>query len=497
MDSAPATPQQPAQQPAQQQYTTVGSIWNPQSQPLQPPTRRGRTIKSFLPPYKNESPIAPQQYSPLQQNFDRAISPASSGPMADSEKRMIQLRSMPHPVIPLVPSPVAKASGISDKHHANIQQQPDSDEDDVVDDEADTSLIQMSTKSLTNLASYPNPKQRSAQKILSRARQLPPPVHHLDALKGQRNPISSLRNARSDPAIMTGLLQSDRTDEYGNDLSQSFRYGGQSHWASTARESSSYDTLYSKGPGAPQPLTAGPPGQRQYRPSAFDPTANTLQSGVQRPREFDDDMFVPNPYNPFGHSRRPQQPISRQTSPSFKSEGLPSVHAPPSRDKNRDKASKVFDTITAEEALPFYPAGLPSDFNHHTTTLSENWEDDHPLYDQYWNESKHHVQAIRNARVESDFYAGNDRINKTFTQAIQDKNCRNVARAVGSMYQEPMRNQGKVVNRKLAIEEANAIPTSDHAKPLLSLMYQALITHPEFSPYTKLPTYDEQYNPLQ
>ncbi|KAI0008634.1 hypothetical protein F4779DRAFT_586149 [Xylariaceae sp. FL0662B] len=495
MDIEPETPQQPAQQ----QYTTVGSIWNPQSQPLQPPTRRGRTIKSFLPQYKNESPVPAQQYSPLQQNFDRAVSPTSTGPITETEKRILQYRSMPLPALPLVPSPITKAPSIPDKHHAAIQQ-ADSDDDDVDDDEeANTSLIQMSTKSLTNLASYPNPKQKSAQKILSRARQPPPSMHHLDNLKEQRVPASGLRIARSDPATMTGLLQADRTDEYGSNLNQSFRYPSQSPWDSTARDASGYDVVLSKGPGAPQPLTAGPPGQRQYRSSAFDSTANTLQNSLQRPRQFDNDIFVPNPYNPFGQSRRPMyhHPISRRSSQSFNSESLPSVHAALNRDKTRDKASKVFDTITAEEALPFYPLGLPTDFNHASTILSENWEDEHPLLDRYWTQRSPSVQMARYARVENDFYAGSDRINKTFTQAVQEKNRRNVARAVGAMYQEPMRNQGKVINRKLTIEEANAIPTSDHVVPLLSMVYQSLINHPEFSPYTNLPKYDEQRNPLR
>lgn len=204
-------PRETRQTSPPRQYTTVGSVYNPQSQPLQPPVRRGRTVKSLF-PYKNESPGTPSQlqYTPLQQNYDRAISPnrlgldstSSAAPDVVYERQVSQglssaasdriqspnMAGSPRPPIPNTTNGNASryqngqetgnvgASGgpkYAGQPALSIGAFSVSDES----DGADTKPVSaMNFNSLTNLASYTNPMQRAARKVLASHR-----PHHAPA----------------------------------------------------------------------------------------------------------------------------------------------------------------------------------------------------------------------------------------------------------------------------------------------------------------------------
>ncbi|KAI0839554.1 hypothetical protein F5Y06DRAFT_265680 [Hypoxylon sp. FL0890] len=427
------------------------------------------------------------------------------------------------PQQPALPPPSGQHGLVQQQVGANDRRGVDEGSEDskVTDEDAEINLKlkEMSTKTLTNLASYPNPMQKAAQQILTRARQAPPSMHQQasDSMQDTRGLLPpcgpGLRNIHSDPATMGSQLQSDRVDEYG--LNRPFRTYNLNASEVTTRERDSYPAVLSRGPGAPLPLTAGPPGQRQHQSSTFNPM-NTLSkesseftystnpwaknTEYSRGVEPYDDVPRTQPYTPF-QSQRPTQPGPQQPSQLYMNDGFPS-YQPSAMNKAKSKeynsSSKIVDTLTYEEAKKFYPNGFPADFNYDTQPIPDNWaelrlkevEEEEKRKNQISFQQRPEFQDARKARLHRSFYAGNDMINKDLDMAVHEQSSRNVARALGSTFREPERPAGKVVNRHLSAEEANEIPTHEHAKPLLSVLYQSMATQPEMTPNTYLPKRD-------
>ncbi|KAK6856970.1 hypothetical protein PG995_007157 [Apiospora arundinis] len=425
-----------SKQPQQnsQVYTTVGSIYNPSAAPLQPPIRRGRPVK--WPPHNDLSTTKSSlsglpftslarspsntattgnllHYSPLQQNSERAVSPITTA--SDSFAKM-------------------SFTGSLSTHDAVGSQEArelDDDEDDA--DEVAETLKSMSVKTLTNLASYPNPQQKDAQKVLSRARPT-------------ANSLATLRGARSDPVSLSSLLQSDGANEY----------------PTRPITRPMFDTILSKGPGAPQPLTAGPP-----RPSQ-------VQVIGQRTN-----------LEPTFYSTSTTTGTAWQCS-IFSNAGSISIKAVLKESERR----KITDTLTAEEAAKYYPKALPSDFDYLTKGLASNWHGDYPL-DRFGQPKKGPMAPspedleARSAKINELWYAGSDMMNKSIAQARRDKSRRDLERTIG-IQSGPSQN-GRTVYPKLMVEEANRIPASEHAVPLISMAYQTFLDHPNFTDNSKLP----------
>ncbi|KAK8005155.1 hypothetical protein PG990_011192 [Apiospora arundinis] len=443
---------QPQQNP--QVYTTVGSIYNPSAAPLQPPIRRGRPVK--WPPHNDLSTTKSSlsglpftslarspsntattgnllHYSPLQQNSERAVSPITTA--SDSFAKM-------------------SFTGSLSTHDAVGSQEArelDDDEDDA--DEVAETLKSMSVKTLTNLASYPNPQQKDAQKVLSRARPT-------------ANSLATLRGARSDPVSLSSLLQSDGANEY----------------PTRPITRPMFDTILSKGPGAPQPLTAGPPGPRRFKSSANEQTSSQPFTAHQQPQA----QLGSAPSSQFADQRHSRPWNSGKTTPLPQNAGSISIKAVLKESERR----KITDTLTAEEAAKYYPKALPSDFDYLTKGLASNWHGDYPL-DRFGQPKKGPMAPspedleARSAKINELWYAGSDMMNKSIAQARRDKSRRDLERTIG-IQSGPSQN-GRTVYPKLMVEEANRIPASEHAVPLISMAYQTFLDHPNFTDNSKLP----------
>lgn len=288
----------PARQP-QPTYTTAGTIYKPSSsQPLQPPARRGRSLKwnSGLPPdltllpksmlsalplhsHGSTRPAPPVQYSPLQQNYDRAVSPVCESPKQSLDGVAAQ-----------TPRLFAASMGL----HENGNPPDSSDEDDEESELRMKPLLSMPVKSLHNLASYPNPNQKRAQKVILRGVRSNLAANAGLGL-GLCDPNSTA--AQGDTALGRPELSPNNThttfqthdlgSASGRRSEQDFQFVNQRQMRASFHRSNTdgsfhdeqlgYTTLAS-GPGAPRPLTAGPPGQRQYRPSTFDTTFKALRA---------------------------------------------------------------------------------------------------------------------------------------------------------------------------------------------------------------------------
>ncbi|KAF4967397.1 hypothetical protein FSARC_5037 [Fusarium sarcochroum] len=304
-------------------YTTAGTPYNPStSQPLQPPARRGRSLKwpagihtaglSLLPksvlatlPLKASSQSSPlQQYSPVQTQYDEAPSPLN-----DTDHGCINMSAQ----VPRIGSSATPSPLTSLFSEAEQDTFTDVDPSEESDDDCELGmdpLLNMTVKSLHNLASYPNPNQKRAQKALLRglkpALGLKPAVRSdepstplsrsvgfLDPPRNNTGSPSILRPAQIE-AVFSGRSNDDAFwNPQGNispGLPGTFKSFDRAVGGNSAR------TTGTSGSGAPLPLTAGPPGQRQYRPSTFESTFKALQTNAPgqevNQEEDDDDVLV-------------------------------------------------------------------------------------------------------------------------------------------------------------------------------------------------------------
>ena len=343
--SSSAVPPQPP--PPQPIYTTAGTIYKPNSsQPLQPPTRRGRSLKwpfgtphselallpkSVLAGLPIKAPVwhalTPTRYTPLQQNYDRAVSP-----LGEQGQVMVKL---PAGKAPPCSTSIEDASFSTDVDRRgqttdNLEQgivdadvKPNENEDDYVfekgeeeddddeDEDAPKSLTKMAVKSIQNLASYDNPMQKKARKLLQRG-VLPlsngcmPPA----AIPRLISP-STFRNDRNSP----GHLESDalqRSTPFPRPALSNTAINPRKQRDSLGRpcaktpEGCATEPLYANDQfrantglsfrRPPLPLTAGPPGQRQYRPSTFESTFKALNvrspGSTNREGDFSHDALI-------------------------------------------------------------------------------------------------------------------------------------------------------------------------------------------------------------
>ncbi|KAG8166421.1 hypothetical protein KVR01_002110 [Diaporthe batatas] len=165
-------------------YTTAGTVYNPTAPPLQPPSRRGRASRWAPPspaelallnqsvlasfpykPYRSPPTTASslKHYTPLQQNSDRAAEPlmgiSASGRTLSESSSTLSLNSAP-------------SQGNTNSLNANGRVLDDMRlTDDEKDEEELTRMSNLPVRTITNLASYPNPSQKLAQKALDRARE--------------------------------------------------------------------------------------------------------------------------------------------------------------------------------------------------------------------------------------------------------------------------------------------------------------------------------------
>lgn len=331
ISSSPSAATPSAGSSAQPTYTTAGTIYKPSSsQPLQKPTRRGRFAKwsagsipsdlAFLPKsalvgLSLKAPAgrqvsALQQYTPLQQNYDRAVSPFGEQDhfLAQLSMETPRIRSGNAPKslpAPMSEDAVQEKLGTDDEEPCSGSGSDADDEDD--NDVKAALLMNMPVKSLQNLASYPNPNQKHAQKALQRGTRprptalgsssrgsttstsppalspLNPPTGTSDATSYSSNlnqlgkhDLFVLRRAQRDAA---SKIEDTLGTKKGNPVPLVLTSTRASSTGSEVINSSNNLTTAN---GALLPLTAGPPGQRQYRPLTFEPTFKAL-AGISPP----------------------------------------------------------------------------------------------------------------------------------------------------------------------------------------------------------------------
>lgn len=495
------------------QYTTVGSVYQPQPQPLQPPVRRGRTAKSLF-PYKSESTTAQSQlqYAPLQQNFDRAISPARLE-QASTMSETLQLRigessNLVKPDLVSVPLATPKSTMISQtSQNASIDMNPSgsADTDRVSDSGSDGAatrpIFTMNINSLRNLASYPNPNRRAARKVLDSHRPPPAPI--------STNGVSFIHASPPRIAALTSMydqISANISADNCTDAKQSVPPMENNRHKLRVR-------------GAPAPLTAGPPGLRQFRPTTLEQDSSQRHQQVNNGRNINHyQVYPPIAQYPNHASLNINDFASAPTSNTSDNNGnyddddededdkddeedIRYKNGDDSEDIVRDHRprSKVVDTLSESEAAYYFPQGLPPNFNKDTKPISITWTQERLFELECQSnpclmQNNDEFRARRKTYIDNWFYGGTNMINQTFHEAVSENNHRNVNHTIGRPYMELQSSKGKVVNQPLSIRDAS-LPTSVHAAPLLSMVFQAMANHPAFSPNTKLPKYEHSLFP--
>ncbi|KAH8171846.1 hypothetical protein LIA77_08613 [Sarocladium implicatum] len=495
-----------ARQP-QPTYTTAGTIYNPNSsQPLQPPARRGRFSKwnsglpaelSLLPKsmlsalplhistHGSTRPGPLAQYSPLQQNYDRAVSPTVVSPKIISDRVAAQT--------PRMFSPSLTGTNFADEHDHS-----DSSDDDEEIELRLKPLLSMPVKSLQNLASYPNPEQKRAQKVILRGVRSnlaannvlgPNPNGHNTSSKVGDSPFG--RSARSSRPAPNQQQLSEVEPSPPKSTMQDFKFVNQKQMRASLYRSSTngsaqdenpgYTTL-AIGPGAPLPLTAGPPGQRQYRPSTFDATfkalrAKDLGSGLAEEAtsvEGDPETMSSDKSEPDTASIDYMGMLLGDSTPCEPSDEFNNYYyrQPQAQESPTLHRSRHF--MSPQEQMNGY-----SNYADEYYPLASEWNSGEPLgpWPQLQTEPLAPLTAeerlqLRLMRVNEAWQRGR------FYYTTADYVPRAQTSPLGAVGERvPSMNGSKVDKQddeRLSIAEANQLSAAEHAKPLLDLVLRSL-----------------------
>ncbi|EQL02582.1 hypothetical protein OCS_01715 [Ophiocordyceps sinensis CO18] len=509
--SASTAPSSDSKQPC---YTTAGTIYNPSSAlPLQPPTRRGRSTKWNLSNPHSELSLLPksilaglsskalatnpggrststlQQYTPLQQNYDRAVSPTSELEHAAFNMSLLA----PHRRRPAGQGQDARLRRA--RQFCQWGAVPDSDDDD--DDEVNMNFLKnMPVKSLNNLASYPNPTQKNAQKALLGGRfklgGMPSPgisASHPHSLRQQAGSSSDEPNVEL-LATPMGLLRPAETDvsatldhhQLSTRLLPTAR--SLSPVSSVEADMAPAPTTFANGNGngTPRPLTAGPPGQRQYRPSTFESTFKALQSKHKG--------------NGFSKEDVEGFAIAHQILAHAGIEDISSLDAelfeqpasdPPEKEQDYGDLSALVRASKPDFA-PRRPcvvetAAPASPWDPSLDVSLAHWRDASPTSRERYvpGTARLTEQMIkaRNERIAAHWYAGSELLGKSPEDVLHESNYRILQRSYG-VIGDGRPNKPKVDYRPMEVAEASRTPVSEHTKPLLNMAFATLVHHIEY-----------------
>lgn len=370
-------------------YTTAGTIFNPQTAPpLQPPARRGRATRwppaaptdlsafsngvvGAIPRSRYRSPPTTastlRHYTPLQQNHDRAMDPTQRTPTSLSNPRRTT-------------SEDSSTMSLPNTLQFNNQNGGPGSDGSLQDEDEGSQFINLSTKTLTNLAAYPNPSQKAAQKCLDRARETINRSSH-----NSRPTSPGMSRPGYDGAGASASVRGAVRDNF-------------THYSSVPRNvyttNSTRSSMLSNGPGAPQPLTAGPPGQRQYQASTLQGPIRALQESAQNPFSSDMSESFPSTNHPsrpglnslgrqlYTTTSDPPRTVQQDMRPSTSQYGhgspQPAEHtvsrdapmaceAVPHHSTVREGkgrwAAKIRETRTQEQVSHYYKEGPIRDYN--------------------------------------------------------------------------------------------------------------------------------------
>lgn len=510
----------PLQQP---RYTTAGTLYNPQTAaPLQPPARRGRAarwppaVPADLSAFNNSllgnfprtrlrSPPTTastlRHYSPLQQNYDRAAHPPPDPPHEGRNKPTSSL-SMSHPTsfppdFPTRDDVESILPGGVDPLKGQANQEVDEEEHGAEEEEL-TRMDNYSVKTLTSLASYSNPHQKMAQRALDRARET-----FKAAAEASRQPSRSAFRQGLDGTnapLSSHALGRDPLDYFS-------RVPRNTHINNSTRSS-----MLSGGLGAPQPLTAGPPGQRQYKVPALEGPYRALQT-IKTPSSSAVDEAYANGNAPSLLQLGPRPPSSTSDLPCSPEQNKqlrvaaaalqatrPAVHSPSATvgDSPWNRGcppvtlvKEPQETKTLAQIMQYYPGSPPPRYN--PKNLVSVAEDNSDLPPILHPSRCSQLLMSDGARSQDDarhlvaFYSAKYDLTRTWAERLDDLNNRlqNLGRSDST--QDSAARQADIVAASSSSQVGkpedfdvsffNQIKTCQAAEPLLAMAFSTLANY--------------------
>lgn len=378
------------------------------------------------------------------------------------------------------------------------KQEVDEEEHEAEEEEL-TRMDNYSVKTLTSLASYSNPYQKMAQRALDRARET-----FKAAAEASRQPSRS--------AFRQGLDGTNAplsSHAPGRDTLDYFsRVPRNTHINSSTRSS-----VLSSGLGAPQPLTAGPPGQRQYKVSALEGPYRALQP-VKTPSSSAVDEAYTNgnaqsliklgPRSPSSTSDLPCSPEENKqllaaaaaalqaTRPAAHSPSVTVGHSPWNRGcPHVTWVKEPRETKTLAQIMQYYPGSPPPRYNpENLVSVAEDNSDLPPILHP---SRRSQLLMSDGARSQDDarhmvaFYSAKYDLTRTWDERLDDLNNRLQNLKPSDPIQDAAARYAEIVaaSSSSQVEKPedfdvslfNQIKTCQAAEPLLAMAFSTLANY--------------------
>ncbi|KAF7959429.1 hypothetical protein EAE96_001047 [Botrytis aclada] len=303
-----------------------------------------------------------------------------------------------YPVSPNTPTPAS---------HQNNGSSISNEEQELAKDDLQgpiSGLEKMQT--LQRLAKFPNPMQTSALRRLSELQASK--TENTANSKGDIEIASQrleylLRNSRDntmlDGAQATKNGELDRTYTFPPPGIPNTAYNPLYN-AYSGSNNQSRDSANHRGvPGYPQPLTAGPPGQRSY--------ANNRQNST-----YSEEAWTQDQVGAKQNSHTSTEPTSPWQESKVLNEQY-SAQAPA-----QAPSARATDSISMQQALQYYPHGFPSDMTGRFTRLSINLQKEMGLLED--EEIPEEARSRKQKEKDEWFYSGQKRWNMTVQEHIAE-----------------------------------------------------------------------------
>lgn len=454
-----------------------------------------------------------RHYSPLQQNDERAVDPSHQLQLQHQERG-----------ISISPFNMSQSNSSSELPVAGNNQNSDISSDNKEnrervegDDEEERRLLSLSVKTLTSLASYTNKHQKAAQKILERAR------------------MSTKAAAEASRAISPNPCGQDLDGASAHFSSYGLGREGSEHFSRVPRNthinSSARSSVLSNGPGAPQPLTAGPPGQRQYKASTLEGPLRALNAQKPPPSSFDESHLNNTPVAlPKMHSQHSVKKVDlpnfmeQQTKELRKTGGSQTLqtsgHNPKATTNEHPWGrnpsfpptpwvSESTETRTLEQIQEYYPKGFTPYYNSNKFVHVPDHDTSLPplmgpsarcLYPDL------EARSQSNARHRAAFYwrkeehlKAFDQVTREFAQKLQNQHMgiSDSAEILAAHQAEldpifSSSDVGKALN--ISVTFVDQMQTHEVAKPLLNMAFTTLSTYWDNGRLLSVPTGFEKAN---
>jgi len=306
-------------------------------------------------------------------------------------------------------------------------------------------------QTLQSLSKFDNPMRNLAQSHLQRF-----------SIASPANPGAAIETLLRNKAPNSPKLASKSSDS--GELNRAYKFPSQPpNWGGGGPSSSQSNPLYGAftptptrhTPPArgPQPLTAGPPGQRSYPPvPKFDAgSIDTLWSS-----------------NPLGYSQG-----DAFTSYTYRGSLYGSEY--PAADLNLGPAAprtQIVDTLDAVVAAKYYPNGKTSEF-YQPLSFMEQTE-----MDRGRKLTRAEKATLNIEQIVYDNYEGQRRFHMTFDEYDEELRQRQLKPGWGCSQHVPIQPPSKVKDYKpITIEEMSNMPLVEAARPLFQAAYGSMLRY--------------------